>query len=229
MPTSPTPIAPLPTPVPSRNDPEAVFIARANAHVAAQPVWTDEVNGLGENVYDNAVEAAASAVSAAASASSASISATAATAASNYIGEWTGKTGAYNVGISVSHKGAFWRLNTNTASIQTIEPGVSSSWTFTSGTRWTNLITSSQSVPANSMNNIEALSAIVEIPMPTFALNEFLVLHNLASSLYDVRVTNPTYTIQGPSGTISPGDNLVLKPGDTVSMSYPKTNLVEVE
>lgn len=81
MPTTPPSITPLPT-APNRTDP-TTFSGRADAWVAAIPTFSSQVAAVGTNVYDNAVEAAASATAAASSASAASGSAsTASTAAS---------------------------------------------------------------------------------------------------------------------------------------------------
>jgi hypothetical protein len=79
MPTPPTPITPLPTPIPITSDP-ADFDARADATWTALP---DTITGIGdaaEVTYANAVEAAASASAAASS----EIVAAAAIASTNY-------------------------------------------------------------------------------------------------------------------------------------------------
>lgn len=70
MPTSPTPMTPLPTPVPSRAD-RTNFAARADAFLAALPDFQTELDAVAETAYDNAVEAAASAAAAAGSVSDA--------------------------------------------------------------------------------------------------------------------------------------------------------------
>jgi len=62
MPAAPTPITPYATP-PSTLDP-ANFDARADAKVADDAAKVTEYNALASNVYDNAVEAAASATTA---------------------------------------------------------------------------------------------------------------------------------------------------------------------
>ncbi|RAK68828.1 hypothetical protein [Phenylobacterium kunshanense] len=60
MPTAPTPIAALPTPVPTTADP-ANFDTRADALLEAMPDMVTEMNSVADVTYDNAVEAAASA------------------------------------------------------------------------------------------------------------------------------------------------------------------------
>lgn len=74
MPTSPTPIAALPTP-PSTANP-AGFDSAADAFLGALPTFRTETNTVAANVYDNAVEAAGSASAASGSASTASTHAT---------------------------------------------------------------------------------------------------------------------------------------------------------
>jgi hypothetical protein len=59
MPTSPTPIAALPTP-PSRDDP-ANFATRGDAFLAALPTFRSETNAVATNVYNNAVEVSSNA------------------------------------------------------------------------------------------------------------------------------------------------------------------------
>ena len=77
MAITPTPITPLPTPVPQRSDP-ANFAARGDALMTALPVLVTETNAAGVVTYNNAVEAALSATNALTSASNASIQANAA-------------------------------------------------------------------------------------------------------------------------------------------------------
>jgi hypothetical protein len=67
VPTAPTPIAALPTPVPTTADP-ANFDTRADALLEAFPDMVTEMNSVADTTYDNAVEAAASATEVAAQA-----------------------------------------------------------------------------------------------------------------------------------------------------------------
>lgn len=81
MPTAPTPIDAGPA-VPNANDPEVTFDAMFEASLTWQKDdLQPQANALAENVYDNAVEAAASAVAADASADAAALSEAAAVAA----------------------------------------------------------------------------------------------------------------------------------------------------
>jgi hypothetical protein len=81
MPTPAPPVTALPTP-PSRDD-SVNFAARADAFVGALPDFGTELNALGTNVYNNAVEADVDATAAANSAAAAAASAQAAAIASS--------------------------------------------------------------------------------------------------------------------------------------------------
>lgn len=120
MPTAAPTLTAAPT-SPDRAD-RATFAARA----VALDDWTKnnqvpEMQALGDNVYANAVEAAASAVTC-------NSVTTIAAAAANYKGLWSALTGALNMPASVSHNGNYWALNANLADVTAATPGVSASW-----------------------------------------------------------------------------------------------------
>lgn len=223
QPTLPT----IPT-IPLRTQAPATFSANVDGFLTFIPAAITFMDEAGTWCDSRATSATASESAASISAASAASSASAATAGANYIGDWTGLTGAYSLGVSVSHKGAFWKLNADTASIQSIEPSVSGSWTFSSGTRWTSLITIAQSVPANSMNNVKAFGSMIDITMPAFAVGDFLVIHCTADSDNLTRLLNPSHAIRGSRNTIVAGDHLTLKAGDTVHLVYVDTNILEI-
>lgn len=75
-----------------------------------------------------AAEVEQEAANAESSAQLASNSADAAAASANYVGEWSTLSGAYAVGISVTHQGSFWRLKVATSAIESIEPQVDANW-----------------------------------------------------------------------------------------------------
>ena len=77
MPTTPTPITALPTPVPQASDP-ANFASRADALLTALPTFVSETNAVATNAHANAAEADTDATAAQSSARSVSTSATAA-------------------------------------------------------------------------------------------------------------------------------------------------------
>lgn len=111
----------MPTPVPSRGQPPAVFNPAANEWNKAIPDMNDQINAVSTFVNTKADEADASATSAAASAA-------VATAAANYKGEWSDLIGALNIPASVSHDDKFWMLVNNLADVTLSEPGVTADW-----------------------------------------------------------------------------------------------------
>jgi hypothetical protein len=84
-------ITPLPTPTPSRNQTEAVFVEAANAFLGALPAFGTEANALASTVNADKVTAAAAALAAAASQTAAAASETAANAVAG-AGEWASGT-----------------------------------------------------------------------------------------------------------------------------------------
>lgn len=140
MPTAPTAITALPTP-PQRSD-SANFAARGDAFLTALPVFRNETNNLGTNVYNNAVEvntnavnAASSATSAANSAASASASAQAATIAAGVNG-WVSGT-SYATGTSVYSPLNFltYRRTASLPGSSTTDPSLDTTrWVGISGT-----------------------------------------------------------------------------------------------
>ena len=91
-------ITPLPTP-PSRNDPEATFVSRANDFLGALPAFGTEANALAA-----AVNADKTATETAAEIAPVSL------AAANFKGSWSTLTGALSVPASVFHSDKFWTL-----------------------------------------------------------------------------------------------------------------------
>lgn len=128
MATSPTPITPLPTPVPQRSDP-ANFAARGDALMTALPALVTETNAAGVVTYNNAVEASSAASTATSAAASASNASAVALGAANFKGIWADLTGAISKPASVKHQGRFWLLLNNLANIALSEPGVTADWT----------------------------------------------------------------------------------------------------
>lgn len=180
------------------------------------------INTTAGEINDDKIAAAASASSAAASASSAASSAA-------FKGDWNKLTGSLPLPASVRHSGAFWQLLSPLADVAASEPTPSNAdWAFVSGVRWTDLISTDAAVPANSQNNVQAIGGDVDITLPTFTVNDFLVVHCTANSDSLCRVLNPNYTIRGSAGSISVGDNLTLKAGDTAHLVYVSANILEI-
>lgn len=102
-------------PAPSRQDAAGTFNSKADAHLAAQPVWTDEVNAVATEVNANTNSAAVSANSATASEQTSAANA-------NFKGGWSGLTGALNIPASVQHNNKTWMALTNIADVAASEP-----------------------------------------------------------------------------------------------------------
>ena len=83
-------------------------------------------------------------------------------------------------------------------------------------------------MPANSQNNVQAIGADVDITLPAFSVNDFLVVHCTANGDSLCRILNPSYTIRGAAGSATAGDNLTLRAGDTVHLVCVATNILEV-
>lgn len=113
---------------PQRQDAPAVFVAKADAWVAALGDFTGEANAQADYNDNNAIAADASATAAASSAAEAANSALVSAAAANFQGAWSSLTGAANKPFSVSHNGSNWQLLNDLADITTSEPGVTADW-----------------------------------------------------------------------------------------------------
>lgn len=149
MATSPTPITPLPTPVPQRSDP-ANFATRADALLTALPTMVTQTNATATNVYDNAVDALSSANSAAGSASTAftqanaaAQSAAAAAAAAGAV-QWVSGT-TYSIGNVVWSPLTYLSYRRKTSGAGTTDPSMDN-------TNWA-LIGAPSVFPVSSINS----------------------------------------------------------------------------
>lgn len=121
-------------PAPQRTDEPAVFVPKADAHVASLDNFVTEVNQFGDEVNTTQTEintsesnAAASAAAAATSETNAENSATLAQNTANFKGEWSNLTGALNIPASVLHNGVYWQLLANLADVTLSEPALGNS------------------------------------------------------------------------------------------------------
>jgi len=219
----PTFTAPVPskTQAPEDFDDSAdLMVSEFNDVIASQNTLAGQINA--ESTIINGYSTAA-----AASATAAANSATGAANSANFKGAWSSLTGALNKPAQVLHNGAYWQLLNNLANVTTSEPSPSNTdWAFSSGTRWVKF-TASATLAANSQNTIIATSGAADMPLPTMAVNDFVVLHNAKNSTQLVRLMNSSYTISGRRGTASPGDNLIMGAGDTIHVVCVATNELE--
>lgn len=145
-------------------------------------------------------------------------------ASANYVGTWIGQTGSAIAGISVGHDGAFWRLNVALADITASEPTPNNSdWSFSSGTRWVQ----PSVIPANSQSFVTTIAA-TDRQLPTMVANDFLYVKSSASSSDDLRLLNGIYSIVSTTKTLISTDNLVLKPGEAISLMCVNSTTLEV-
>lgn len=142
------PVTPLPTPVPSRNDP-ANFSARADAFLGALPTFAGQLNTLEVNVNQRETNATTQANAAETARALADTSASVASAAANFRGNWSSLTGALNIPATVAHQGYIWMLLSNVANITTSEPGVSSNWITVSAVTVADIGTAPNQLPLN--------------------------------------------------------------------------------
>lgn len=210
--TPPTPPDfPSPTDSPEDFDDKAYdcfpYVASAAANVYANAQAAETAAGESQDSADDS----------AASAAASEVSRQAADAASNYKGEWSGLTGALPKPATVSNDGAFWALNNSLANVALSEPAPGNAdWTFVSGTRWV-IYAASATLSKNSQNIIIATSAAADMAIPSgMGATEFTELVNSPASTQTVRLINNNYTIRGDNGSVSPGDNLILLPGERV-------------
>lgn len=207
---------------PNRNQDQASFntnMASWVSYTATSPTnyntFATQANALALEVSGYADDALASANDAEASAEDADNSAMLAAASANYVGEYSALTGAKNKGISASHLGAFWVLNTDSANITADVPGVSSKWTFLSGSRWQPLRTANFTAQKNSMNKVEVASGTVVATLSAFIDTDFFCIANSPSSAGLVRISKAGVTVQSGTVIVAAGDNITLRPGQT--------------
>lgn len=220
------PIATLPT-APSRQRP-TTFSAESDAFFAQMQPLADDQNALATWMESTANSAEGWANDAEASATASEVSRQAAAAVANYKGDWASLTGALNKPATVSNDGAFWALNNNLANVALSEPAPGNAdWSFVSGTRWVTF-TATGSLSANMMAAVTATTANVDLTMPTFAANDFLIVSNDSVSTYQVRVLNSSCTIRSVNFTASPGGNIILAPGETMHLRAVSPTILEV-
>ena len=98
----------------------ALAVTQVGLATAQVALAADEVDLAADEVVLAAAQVALAEVAAAAAASSA-----------NFVGAWSGLTGALNIPASVSHSGSIWNLNANLANVTTSEPAAANTdWTL---------------------------------------------------------------------------------------------------
>ena len=101
-------------------------------------------------------------------------------------------------------------------------------------TKWVSAITdlwvsktASFPISAGSKYNITATSGAVDAALPlTIVEGDPIKVHNSSTSTDTVRITN-THTIRGNGGTLTTGNHLILKPGDTAELAAISSSILE--
>ena len=93
---------------------------------------------------------------------------------------------------------------------------------------WINKASSFTIVAGNSYQ-IDASGVAVNAALPSsLIVGQVITVHNESISTNKVLVTNPSFTIKGPIGSISSGTDLELSIGDTVKLVVKSTVILEV-
>lgn len=202
-------------------DPDT-FNDDANQWAADLIPWTEQVNDLATGadlvaaaVDADATAAAASETNAAASAAAALVSQNLAASSANYIGLYSAQTGAKAAGISVSHIGAFWRLNVAVADITATVPSLTNTqWAFISGTRWQAVQTTAFTAAKNALYPVTATAATLDVTLPAFTAGDFFVIANNPTSTQLMRIVKSGVTVTNSLGVVvASGDNITYRAG----------------
>lgn len=101
-------------------------------------------------------------------------------------------------------------------------------WTVAINEQWVNK-SSAFTVFAGIKYQIDGSISSVDAPLKTsYSIGDEIVVGNESISTNTVRLTNSALTIKGAGDTLSPGDNLVLEPGDTVTLVAKTSTILEV-
>ena len=194
MPTAPPTVTPLPTPVPSRDDP-ANFPTRGDVFLAAIPTFQEETSAVAANVYANAVEAEASATaadvsktaaaaSASASATSAAASATSAAASAAAAGAtlWVSGT-TYTAGAVVYSPVSFLTYRRRTTGAGTTDPSAdATNWALASAVvpGKTSTITSTLTLAVSGVYHVDTTAGAFSVSMPPSPVaNNWVLLRDI--------------------------------------------------
>ena len=227
-PTSPPSIAELPPAPNSASDPVTEFDTKANNTVAAQVSMIPQINEANDWVMNTADEVYSNALEAADSAENAKTSQEAVVSSANFKGEWSSLSGGINVPSSVYHNGAYWSLLFDLIDVQASEPSsLSANWAFISGSEWVKM-TSSQDVIVGSKMQVSAISANVDLNIPTMIVDQQFTVRNNLNSTQQVRLVNSSFEILGLGGSVSAGDNLTFPIGVTRTFLCRDNNVLEI-
>ena len=157
----------------------------------------------------------------------------------NFIGAWNANI-IYSIGdIVKTANGNLWKAQTATAGN---EPSTDD------GTNWlpsidgaklpqiqklealNQWVTKSADFTAVNQESyqIDGSSTTVDITIPTIAEGDSFIFYNHKDSTNKVQILNPSYTINGASGTVAAGTDLELEPSNAVQLVAKTTTVLEI-
>lgn len=81
----------------------------------------------------------------------------------------------------------------------------------------------------NEKDIIDGSGGTVDASLPTtLEVGDEFIVHNESISTNLVRILNPSFTIKGPKGTVTAGDNLLLAASDTPRLIVRAATVLEV-
>lgn len=75
---------------------------------------------------------------------------------------------------------------------------------------------------------IDASSNTVDVTIPTLAIGDPFVFHNLITSTFKVQILNPTQTIKGINGNITATTNMEISAGQSVQIIATSTTILSI-
>ena len=75
---------------------------------------------------------------------------------------------------------------------------------------------------------IDGSANTVDVTLPVIAVGDSFIFHNESASTFTVQILNPSYTINGTSGTIAAGTDLELSSADSVQLVAKSTTVLEI-
>ena len=81
---------------------------------------------------------------------------------------------------------------------------------------------------AKESYQIDGSANTVDVTLPVIAIGDSFIFHNESASTFTVQILNPSYTINGTSGTIAAGTDLELSSADSVQLVAKSTTVLEI-
>lgn len=81
---------------------------------------------------------------------------------------------------------------------------------------------------AKESYQIDGSTNTIDVTLPVIAVGDSFIFHNESASTFTVQILNPSYTINGTSGTIAAGTDLELSSADSVQLVAKSTTVLEI-